>query len=146
MQGQISIGDILTEYGQKYIDTNHTMGQEKGIVHLLTSCRTVAMGSHFEKCDKCSYLGKSYNSCRNRHCPTCQQKDKLEWLDKRMGELLPIGYYHIVFTIPHELNPLCLKNKKVMYGLLFKAASQTIIELSKDVKHLGADVGLKIPE
>jgi hypothetical protein len=142
MQGQISIGDILTEYGQKYIDTNHTMGQEKGIVHLLTSCRTAAMGSHFEKCDKCSYLGKSYNSCRNRHCPTCQQKDKLEWLDKRMGELLPIGYYHIVFTIPHELNPLCLKNKKVMYGLLFKAASQTIIELSKDVKHLGADVGL----
>jgi hypothetical protein len=142
MQEQISIADILTEYGDSYIDINHVMGQEKGIVHLLTSCRTAAMGSHFEKCDQCSYLGKSYNSCRNRHCPTCQQKDKLEWLDKRMGELLPIGYYHIVFTIPHELNPLCLKNKKVMYGLLFKAASQTIIELSKDDKHLGADVGL----
>lgn len=142
MQGQISIGDILTEYGDSYIGKNNIMGQEKGIVHLLTACRTAAMGSHFEKCDRCNYLGKSYNSCRNRHCPTCQQKDKLEWLGKRMGELLPTGYYHIVFTIPHELNPLCLKNKKVMYGLLFKAASQTIIELSKDTKHLGADIGL----
>jgi len=72
----------------------------------------------------------------------CQKKDKLEWLKKRMKELLPVGYYHLVFTIPHELNPLCLSNKKVMYGLLFKAASQTLLELSKDTKHLGADIGL----
>lgn len=142
MQGQISLGDILAEYGDSYIDRNHIIGQEKGIVHLLTSCRTAALGSHFEKCDQCNYVGKSYNSCRNRHCPTCQQKDKLEWLGKRMGELLSIGYYHLVFTIPHKLNPLCLKNKKAMYGLLFKAASQTIVELSKDTRHLGADVGL----
>jgi hypothetical protein len=100
------------------------------------------MGSHFEKCDNCKYLGKAYNSCRNRHCPTCQQKDKLEWMDKRMQELLPVCYYHLVFTIPHELNPLCLKNKKVMYDILFNTASQTILELSKDTKHLGADTGL----
>lgn len=142
MQKQISIGDILAEHGDRYISNNPVSGQQKGLVHLLSACRSSALGSHFEQCDQCSYLGKAYNSCRNRHCPTCQQKDKLEWLDKRMKELLPVGYYHLVFTLPHELNPLCLQNKKVMYGLLFKAASQTLLELAKDSKHLGADIGL----
>lgn len=142
MQNQISLADILNEYGDGYIGRNRVPGQEKGLLHLLPSCRTAALGSHYEKCDKCSYTTKSYNSCRNRHCPSCQQKDKLEWLDKRMEELLPVGYYHLVFTIPHELNPLCLANKKAMYGLLFKAASQTLLELARDVKHLGADTGL----
>jgi hypothetical protein len=142
MQNQISLGDILNEHGGRYISRNRISGQEKGLLHLLPACRTAALGSHYEKCDKCSYVGKSYNSCRNRHCPSCQQKDKLEWLDKRMKELLPVGYYHLVFTIPHELNPLCLQNKKVMYGILFKAVSQTILELAKDTRHLGADIGL----
>lgn len=142
MQNQITLGDILNEYGDSYISRNPVSGHEKGLLHLLPACRTAALGSHFEKCDKCSYTGKSYNSCRNRHCPSCQHKDKLEWLDKRMKELLPVGYYHLVFTIPHELNPLCLANKKAMYGLLFKAASQTILELAKDTRHLGADTGL----
>lgn len=142
MQNQITLGDILNEHGGSYISRNRISGQEKGLLHLLPACRTAALGSHFEKCDKCSYTGKSYNSCRNRHCPSCQHKDKLEWLGKRMKELLPVGYYHLVFTIPHELNPLCLANKKVMYGLLFKAASQTVLELSGDTKHLGADTGL----
>ena len=142
MQNQITLGDILNEYGDSYISRNQISGQEKGLLHLLPACRTAALGSHFEKCDKCQYVGKSYNSCRNRHCPSCQHKDKLEWLDKRMKELLPVGYYHLVFTIPHELNALCLANKKVMYGLLFKAASQTILELAKDTRHLGADIGL----
>ncbi|MCK5206880.1 MAG: transposase zinc-binding domain-containing protein, partial [Cyclobacteriaceae bacterium] len=82
------------------------------------------------------------NSCRNRHCPNCQQKDREEWLEKRMEELLSVGYYHLVFTIPHQLNSLCLQNKKEMYGILFRAASQTILELSKDTRHLGADTGL----
>lgn len=142
MQNQISLGEILDKYGDAYITKNRIRGEQKGLVHLLPACRTAGLGSHFERCDNCSYTGKSYNSCRNRHCPTCQQKDKLEWLGKRMEELLPVGYYHLVFTIPHELNPLCLGNKKVMYGILFKAASQTILELAKDAKHLGADAGL----
>ena len=142
MQKQISIGDILYQHGDRYINDNHISGQQKGLIHLLSACRTSGLGSHFERCDNCSYTGKSYDSCRNRHCPTCQQKDKLEWLEKRMKELLPVGYYHLVFTLPHELNPMCLQNKKVMYGLLFKAASQTLIELTKDTKHLGADIGL----
>jgi hypothetical protein len=142
MQKQISFCDILNEYGEGYISRNNINGQEKGIIRLLSACRSSALGSHYEKCDQCDYHGKSYNSCRNRHCTLCQQKDKLQWLDKRMQELLPVGYYHLVFTLPHQLNALCLDNKKVMYNILFKAASQTLLELSRDVKHLGADTGI----
>ena len=142
MQKQISMGDILSEYGEAYISGNDIKGQEKGLIRLLSSCRTIVLGSHYESCDHCSYHGKAYNSCRNRHCPLCQQKEKEQWLEKRMKELLPIGYYHLVFTIPHHLNVLCQQNKKVMYDILFKAASQTIQELAKDTKQLGADKGL----
>jgi hypothetical protein len=142
MQKQITLSDILQEYGGRYISQNRTTKEQRSLIHLLSACRTGGLGSHFEKCDHCSYTGKSYNSCRNRHCPACQQKEKLEWLGKRMKELLPVGYYHLVFTLPHELGPLCLQNKKVMYGLLFKAVSQTLLELTRDVQHLGADIGL----
>jgi len=142
MQKQITVGDILHEYGGRYISKNQLPDGQRSVIHLLSACRTAGPGSHFGKCDHCSYTGKSYNSCRNRHCPVCQQKDKLGWLDKRMKELLPVGYYHLVFTLPHELNRLCLQNKKVMYGLLFKAVSQTLLELTKDTRHLGADIGL----
>ena len=142
MQNQITIADIFREHGGKYISQNKIQGQEKGIINLLSYCRTSALGSHYESCSHCEYFDKAYNSCRNRHCPVCQQKDKLQWLNKRMDELLPIGYYHLVFTIPQELNSMCLANKKVMYDLLFKAASQTLLELAKDTKHLGADIGM----
>jgi hypothetical protein len=142
MQGQIGIGDIFRRYGPEYIGQNRIQGQQRGLIHLLSHCRTQYMGSHYESCDHCSYQGKSYNSCRNRLCPVCQQKDKLQWLEKRMEELLPVGYYHLVFTLPHDLIPLCRVNKKSMYGLLFQAASQTMMELCRDPRHLGADIGM----
>lgn len=142
MQKQIDLGDILEEYGEQYITQNKCTNQEKGLIRLLASCRSSALGSHYRQCNHCSYVEKAYNSCRNRHCPECQQIDKLEWLNKRMEELLPTGYYHLVFTIPSELNSLCLANKKIMYTILFKAASETILELTKDPKHLGADTGI----
>ena len=109
---KITVRDILREYGAAYIHKHKIKGQQKGIINLLSSCQTMALGSHYRKCDQCSYIDKAYNSCRNRHCPNCQQKDKEEWLEKRMHELLPVGYYHLVFTIPHQLNSLCLQNKK----------------------------------
>ena len=137
MQQQVTIGDIFRQHGPGYIHENKVQGQEKGLVHLLSACRTQALGSHFMQCDRCMHLEKSYNSCRNRHCPVCQQKDKGQWLARRMEELLPVGYYHLVFTLPHQLNILWWQNKKVMGELLFKAASQTIIELAKDTRHLG---------
>lgn len=142
MQKQITIGNIFREYGGKYISENKVTKDQRSIIQLLSACRTAGLGSHYEKCDHCNFMEKANNSCRNRHCPVCQQKDKLQWLDKRMKELLPVGYYHLVFTLPHELNALCLQNKKVMYGLLFKAVSQTLLELTRDTKHLGADTGL----
>lgn len=137
-----TVCDILREHGAQYLLENKIKGQQKGIVSLLSSCQTQSMGSHYRQCDQCSHLSKAYNSCRNRHCPNCQDKDRQVWLDKRMDELLPVGYYHLVFTIPYQLNALCLQNKKVMYDILFKAASQTVLELSKDTKHLGAETGL----
>jgi hypothetical protein len=142
MQGQISIADIFLQYGGQYISNNRTSQQQRSIIHLLSACGTTVLGSHFEQCDHCQYTAKANNSCRNRHCPRCQQKDKLEWAAKRMEELLPLGYYHLVFTIPHQLNPLCLQNKKTMYRILFKYASETVLELARDPKHLGADTGL----
>jgi len=142
MQEQVTIGSLFREHGASYISRNKVTAQQRSLIQLLSACRTGGLGSHFERCDRCTYHGKSHNSCRNRHCPACQQKQKLEWLDKRMQELLPVGYYHLVFTIPHELNPLCLQNKKVMYRLLFQAVSQTLVELCRDTSHLGADVGL----
>jgi putative transposase/transposase-like zinc-binding protein len=139
---KITVCDILRDHGSQYIQKKGIKGQQKGIIKLLSSCQSSALGSHFRKCNNCSQLDKVYNSCRNRHCPNCQNKDREKWLEKRMQELLPIGYYHLVFTIPHELNQLCLQNKKQVYDILFKAASQTILELSMDTKHLGADTGL----
>jgi hypothetical protein len=139
---KITLCNILREHGGQYIHKNKLKGQHKGIITLLSSCQTQALGSHFRECAHCPHRDKVYNSCRNRHCPNCQNKDREQWLDKRMQELLPVGYYHLVFTIPHELNQLCLQNKKQMYDILFKAASQTVLELSKHTKHLGADTGL----
>jgi hypothetical protein len=142
MQKQISVGGIFAQYGGAYISKNRLPEQQRSIIHLLSACGTSILGSHFEQCDHCSYTGKANNQCRNRHCPHCQYKDKAGWMQKRMDGLLPVGYYHLVFTLPHELNALCLQNKKTMYGLLFKAVSETILELCKDPKHLGADAGL----
>ena len=139
---KITVCDILREYGGQYIHKHKIKGQQKGIINLLSSCKTGALGSHFRQCDHCMYIDKANNSCRNRHCPNCQQKDREEWLEKRMRELLPVGYYHFVFTLPHKLNEIFLQNKKEMYSILFKAASQTVLELSRDTKHLGADTGL----
>ena len=134
---KITVCDILRDHGKTYIGDHHIKGQQKGIIKLLSACKTGRLGSHYRQCSACTHFDKAANSCRNRHCPNCQQKDKEKWLDKRMGELLPVGYYHLVFTIPDELNPICLKNKKAMYDILFQAASQTILELCRDTRHLG---------
>jgi hypothetical protein len=139
---KITVRDILRQHGGEYISANKLSGQQKGIINLLSACRTQAMGSHFRQCDQCLHHDKVYNSCRDRHCPNCQGKDREQWLDKRMQELLPVGYYHLVFTIPHQLRQLCMYNKKVIYDILFKAASQTVLELCRDTKHLGAETGL----
>jgi hypothetical protein len=105
-------------------------------------CRTAVLGGHKDKCDNCGHLEISYNSCRNRHCPKCQTLRKERWIEARSEDLLPIQYFHVVFTIPSELNPLVSMNRKAMYGLLFRSASETLAELANDPKHIGAKIGV----
>jgi hypothetical protein len=104
-------------------------------------CRTSVLGGHKDKCDNCGHLEISYNSCRNRHCPKCQTLKKERWIEARSKDLLPIQYFHVVFTIPSELNHLVSMNRKVMYDLLFRSVSETLMELANDPKHLGARIG-----
>lgn len=105
------------------------------------ACRSADLGGHVDKCDNCGHISISYNSCRNRHCPKCQFLKKERWIEARTKDLLPIQYYHVVFTVPEELNPLVLRNQKVMYDILFRSVSGTLTELGKDPKHLGAQIG-----
>jgi hypothetical protein len=107
----------------------------------IEACRTAELGGHVEECDHCGTLRISYNSCRNRHCPKCQRLDKERWLEARKKDLLPTPYFHLVFTLPEGLRPLVLRNQDVLYGILFKAASETLKELTKDPKYLGAEAG-----
>jgi hypothetical protein len=104
-------------------------------------CRTAVLGGHKDRCDNCGHLEISYNSCRNRHCPKCQTLRKERWIEARSEDLLPIQYFHVVFTIPSELNPLVSMNRNVMYDLLFRSVSETLLELASDQKHLGARIG-----
>jgi len=104
-------------------------------------CRTAAMGGHLDQCSGCGHRAISYNSCRNRHCPKCQNQARERWLEARQAELLPTPYAHVVFTLPHQLAPLALQNKEVIYGLLFRASAQTLIEIAADPRHLGAEIG-----
>jgi hypothetical protein len=111
-------------------------------MNAIERCRSAALGGHIEECDHCGHVRVSYNSCRNRHCPKCQGLAREKWIEARKRDLLPVGYFHIVFTIPSMLNDLALRNQKEIYNLIFKAASETLLELGKDSKYLGAEIGL----
>jgi hypothetical protein len=105
------------------------------------SCRTSLLGGHVDACLRCGYQAVSYNSCRNRHCPKCQTNARDRWLDARRRDLLPTRYVHVVFTLPHQLAPLALQNKRQIYGLLFRASADTLLEVARDSRHLGAQIG-----
>jgi hypothetical protein len=136
------VADILREYIGQYQDAFPLFPEHYKIVHNLLSCRTAELGGHIEKCDHCGTERISYNSCRNRHCPKCQNMPREKWLDARKAELLPVPYYHNVFTLPHDLNPLILSNKRIMLNILFKAVSQTLLEFGQNPKNgLGGKLG-----
>ncbi len=111
------------------------------VLTAILRCRTAALGGHADECSRCGHQAISYNSCRNRHCPRCQSNARDRWLDARRSELLTTRYSHVVFTLPHELAPLALQNKEVMYGLLFRVSAETLIEIARDPQHLGAEIG-----
>jgi hypothetical protein len=139
----LEVADIFRAFGPAYRELH---GLEMPLRHLrvmraIEVCRTAKLGGHLDQCDQCGQQRISYNSCRNRHCPKCQSLEKERWLEARKKDLLPTSYFHLVFTLPKGLRPLALRNQKVIYSLLFKAVSQTLIELAKDPKYLGAEVG-----
>ena len=137
----IELQDILAEHGETYC-RNHKLPLNiiKAINNIIL-CRTAELGGHIDECEECGHTRISYNSCRNRHCPKCQTLAKEKWIIQRKKDLLPVSYFHVVFTIPAELNFLTLTNQKEIYSILFKAVSETLLELSSDTKYLGAQIG-----
>lgn len=135
---EIELADIFNRYG-------HLLGnlspEKTKVVQDIKNCRTAALGGHLEKCDRCEHEKNRYNSCRNRHCPKCQYLAQVKWIEKRTADLLPCPYFHVVFTVPSELNPLILRNKRLAYDLIFKASSETLREVAARPKNLGADIG-----
>ena len=136
------VAGIFRRYGKEYIERHKQPAYILKTIGAIEKCRTAALGGHVEKCDNCGHKRISYNSCRNRHCPKCQSLAREKWITERKKELLPVKYFHIVLTIPEELNRIALQNKKTVYDILFKAGSETLIKLGKDEKHLGGEIGV----
>ena len=129
-------GDAFIERSRQWITWKHVK-----VLLAIVRCRTAALGGHLDECTRCGHRAISFNSCRNRHCPKCQAGARERWLEKRRRELLPTPYVHAVFTLPRELAPLALQNKKVVYDLLFRTSAETLLEVARDPKHLGAEIG-----
>jgi hypothetical protein len=144
MRPSLEVADIFARFGGVYRSTHKghlSLGQLK-VMSAIQSCRTAVLGGHVEGCTQCDHTKVAYNSCRNRHCPKCQGAAAREWLAKRQEDLLPVGYFHVVFTLPHEIGDIAWYNKAVIYDLLFKTASQTLMTIAADPKHLGAKIGI----
>jgi hypothetical protein len=140
----LEVADLICAAGDAFLERNRHWLRWKHIKVLLAirRCRTAALGGHLDECTRCGYRATiSYNSCLNRHCPKCQTAARERWIAARRRELLPTRYLHVVFTLPHRLAPLVLQNKKVLYGLLFRTSAETLLEVARDPRHLGAEIG-----
>ena len=139
----LEVADIVRASGNRFWEHygSHLAWQHRKVLDAIVRCRTAALGGHRDQCTRCGHQAISYNSCRNRHCPRCQGNARARWLAERRAELLPVSYFYIVFTLPHELSALALQNKRLLYDLLFRASAATLLELAGDPKHLGADIG-----
>jgi Putative transposase/Transposase zinc-binding domain len=139
----LEVGDVFRRYGDAYRQ-QHAGSLSRAQLRVMTSierCRTSALGGHIEQCDQCSYQRNAYNSCRDRHCPKCQSLARAQWIEDRQAELLDTQYFHVVFTVPEEIAAIVYQNKEVVYGVLFRAASETLQTIAADPKHLGAQIG-----
>ena len=140
---QLEVAEIFREYGESFLQKygSTISPEQRRVMRAIEICRTATLGGHVDQCDHCGHQVISYNSCRNRHCPKCQSLAKAQWLEARRNELLPVEYYHVVFTIPDSLAAIALQNKRIVYNILFQAASQTLLTIAADPKHLGAQIG-----
>jgi predicted Zn-ribbon and HTH transcriptional regulator len=134
------LADIFRGHGESYRKTHYLPASHLKVMRAVEVCRTAELGGHLKQCDTCGFEHPTYNSCRNRHCPKCQSLAKAKWLEKQTSELLPVGYFHLVFTLPHEFNRLILAHKKILLSLLFKAVSKTLLEFGQ--RRFGATLGV----
>src|ERR1700694_3173787 len=140
----LEVADLIRTAGATFIERNRKSisGKHVKVLLAIARCRTAALGGHLDECTRCGHRATiSYNSCRNRHCPKCQTAAREQGIAARQRELLPTRYVHVVFTLPHRLAPLALQNKKVLYDLLFRASAETLLEVARDPRHLGAEIG-----
>jgi hypothetical protein len=140
---RLEVADVFHAHQQQFLQRwGHAVSdQQRKVLRDIGLCRTAALGAHLERCDRCDYETVAYDSCRNRHCPKCQSTARDRWLMKQASSLLPVAYAHVVFTVPEQLAPLALRNQRVFYNLLFRAASETLLEIAADPRHLGARIG-----
>jgi hypothetical protein len=139
----LEVADIVRAQGNRFIENNCRWihWTHRKVLQAIARCRTVALGGHRDLCPRCGYRAISFNSCRNRHCPKCQCGARDKWITARQNELLPVAYVHVVFTLPHQLSQLMLQNKQVLYDLLFRTSAETLQQIARDPRHLGADIG-----
>ncbi len=144
MRASIEVADIFRAAGPAYraAHAGHLNRVQLKVMTAIETCRTAALGGHVEACEDCGHWLIAYNSCRNRHCPKCQGAAARAWLAEREADLLPVGYFHVVFTLPAEVADIAYQNKAVVYNLLFKVASETMLTIAADPKHLGARIGI----
>jgi hypothetical protein len=135
----LELADIFRQHGADFRRTQALSPAQRRVMRAIEVCRTSVLGGHVDQCDACSYQRVSYNSCRNRHCPKCQSLARARWLEARLADLLPVEYFHVVFTLPEQLAALALQNKRVVYNLLFATAAKTLRTVAADPKHLGRD-------
>ena len=140
--GRLGLTHIFREHGGAYRRAHRLCAQQRRVMQAIEDCRTAALGGHLEACDRCGAEIARYHSCRNRHCPKCQTLAKERWVEARCAELLPVPYFHLVFPLPHEINPMAQGNPKVIYHLLFQAASDTLQTFGRDPKWLGGEIGI----
>jgi len=137
----LELADIFRRYGDAYRRAHALAREPLRVMRAIEVCRTAVLGGHVEKCSHCAHQRISYNSCRNRHCPKCQNRERAEWLTQRRAELLPVEYFHVVFTIPEEVAAMAFYNRKIVYDILFRTAAETLLTIARDRKHLGAEIG-----
>jgi Putative transposase/Transposase zinc-binding domain len=138
------VADVFRCHGKTWREANagHVSTGQLRVMSAIEACRTAALGGHVERCEDCAHTRVAYNSCRNRHCPKCQWSAAAEWLAARQAELLPVPYFHVVFTLPAAIGAIAYQNKAKVYALLFKAAAETLLTIAADPKHLGAEIGV----
>ena len=139
----LEVADVFRQHGDAYrAQAGGSLSTaERRVMTAIEACRTAALGGHVEQCDWCGHQRVWYNSCRNRHCPTCQSLARAAWIDARRADLLPVDYFHVVFTVPPAVAAIAYQNKAVVYGLLFRAVAETLRTIAADPRHLGAQIG-----